>query len=71
MDDQLAPGMDFGEWFFRWLDLVGECEEERGRMICDDISGGDVQEISQGAQRSLRVEESTVSKCGVQVFCDA
>ena len=24
MDDQLAPVMDFGDWFLRWLDLVGE-----------------------------------------------
>ena len=23
MDDQPAPGMDFGDWFLRWLDLVG------------------------------------------------
>ena len=28
--------MDFGDWFFRWLDLVGECEKAR-RMIDDDI----------------------------------
>ena len=37
MDDQRAPGMDFGDWFLRWLDLVGECEKARGRMIDDDI----------------------------------
>ena len=37
MDDQPAPGMDFGDWFLRWLDLVGECEKARGRMIDDDI----------------------------------
>ena len=37
MDDQQAPGMDFGAWFLRWLDLVGECEKARGRMIDDDI----------------------------------
>ena len=37
MDDQLAPGMNFGDWFLRWLDLVGECEKARGRMIDDDI----------------------------------
>ena len=49
MDDQPAPGMDFRDWFLRWLDLVGECEKARGRMIDDDISGGDAQEISQGA----------------------
>ena len=24
MDDQPAPGTDFGDWFLRWLDLVGE-----------------------------------------------
>ena len=28
---------DFGEWFLRWLDLVGECENARGRLIDDDI----------------------------------
>ena len=71
MDDQPAPGMDFGDWFFRWLDLVGECEKARGRMIDDDISGGDAQEISQGAQRSPRVGESTAGKRGIQVPCDA
>ena len=50
MDDQPAPGMDFGDWFLRWLDLVGECEKARGRMIDDDMKGGgDAQEISQGA----------------------
>ena len=36
MGDQPAPGMDFGDWFLRWLDLVGECEEARGLMIDDD-----------------------------------
>ena len=37
MDDQPAPGMDFGDWFLRWLDLVGECEKARCRMIDDEI----------------------------------
>ena len=37
MDDQPASGMDFGEWFLRWPDLVGECEKARGRMIDDAI----------------------------------
>ena len=37
MDDQPAPGMDFGDRFLRWLDLVRECEKARGRMIDDDI----------------------------------
>ena len=37
MDDQPALGMDFGDWFLRWVDLVGECEKARGRMIDDDI----------------------------------
>ena len=27
MDDQPAPRMDSGDWFLRWLDLVGECEK--------------------------------------------
>ena len=51
MDDQRAPRMDFGDWFLRLLDLVGGCAKARGCMIDD----GDAQEISQGAQRSLRV----------------
>ena len=38
MDDQPVPRMDFGDWFLRWLDLVGECEKARGRMIDDDIN---------------------------------
>ena len=29
--------MDFGDWFLRSLDLVGECEKARCRMIDDDI----------------------------------
>ena len=37
VDDQHAPGMDFGDWFLRWKDLVGECEKARGRMIDDDM----------------------------------
>ena len=37
MDDQPAPGVDFSDWFLRWLDLVGECEQALGRMIDDDI----------------------------------
>ena len=37
MDDQHAPGADFGDWLLRWLDLVGECEQARGRMMHDDI----------------------------------
>ena len=36
-DDQPAPGMDFGDCFLRWLDLVGACEKARGRMIDGDI----------------------------------
>ena len=37
MDDQHAPGVDFSDWFLKWLDLIGECEQARGRMIDDDI----------------------------------
>ena len=36
MDDQPAPRVDNSVWFLRWLDLVGECEQARGRMIDDD-----------------------------------
>ena len=39
MDDQPAPASDFSEWFRKWLDLVGECEQARGRMIDDDKKG--------------------------------
>ena len=55
MDDQPAPGMNFGDWFLRWLDLVGECEKARGRMIDDDI------------KVAARVGESTAGERGVQV----
>ena len=37
LDDQPAPGMDFGDWFLRRLDLVGECEKARARKVDDDI----------------------------------
>ena len=37
MDDQPTLGEDFGDWFLWWLDLVGECEQARERMIDDDI----------------------------------
>ena len=37
MGDQPAPGVDFSDWFLKWLDFVGECEQARGRMIDDDI----------------------------------
>ena len=36
-DDQLASGVDFGDWFLRCMDLVGECAQARRRMIDDDI----------------------------------
>ena len=29
--------MHFRDWFLRWLDLVGECEQASGRMIDDDM----------------------------------
>ena len=37
MNDQPAPGVDFSDWFLRWLDLVGEREQARGRKIDDDM----------------------------------
>ena len=37
LDDQLAPGVDFSDGVLKWLDLVGECEQARSRMIDDDI----------------------------------
>ena len=33
----LDPGGDFRDWFICWLDLLGECEQARGRLIDDDI----------------------------------
>ena len=38
MDDQSAPGVDFSEWCLKWLDLVGDCEQARGRMIDDEVA---------------------------------
>ena len=29
-------GGDFGEWFIRWLDLIGEYDQARGRLIDDE-----------------------------------
>ena len=55
MDDQPAPGMNFGDWFLRWLDLVGECEKASGRMIDDYI------------KVAARVGVSTAGERGVQV----
>ena len=37
MDDQPAFGVDFSDWFLWWLNLVGECEQARGRMIDYDM----------------------------------
>ena len=72
MDDQPAPGMDFGDWFLRWLDLVGECEKAHGRMIDDDIKVAVMLKRSpKELSRSPRVGESTAGKRGVQVPCDA
>ena len=36
MNDQTAQGVGFSDWFLKWLDLVGECEQARGRMIYGD-----------------------------------
>ena len=55
MDDQPTP-RDFGIWILRRLDLVGECEQARHK------GRSRAQEISQGAQRSPRVREATVSE---------
>ena len=63
MDDQPVPGVDFSDWFLKWLDLVSECERARGRMIDDDKSRSDAQEISPGAPRSPCAREPTVGKC--------
>ena len=38
MDDHPTPGVDFGDSFLKWLDLVGECQPGRGRMIDDERS---------------------------------
>ena len=62
MDDQPTLGVDFGDWFLWWLDLVGEFEEARERMIDDDIKVTVLlKETSQGAQRSPRAQELTAT----------
>ena len=72
INDQPAPRMDFGDWFLSWLDLVGECEKARGRMIDDDIKVAVMLKRSPKELRDHpRVGESTASKRGVQVPCDA
>ena len=73
MDAHPAPGVDFSDWFLKWLDLVGKCEQARGRMIDDDMKVAviDAQEIFQRAQRSPCAREPTVGKCRKQVPCDA
>ena len=37
MGDHPPQGGDFSDWFIRWLDLIGECEQARGRLIDDYI----------------------------------
>ena len=37
MGDPPPQGGDFSDWFIRWLDLTGECEQARGRLIDGDI----------------------------------
>ena len=37
MEDHPPQGRDVNVWFMRGLDLIGECEQARGRLIDDDI----------------------------------
>ena len=37
MEDAPTTGEDFGDWFLRWLALVGQTEQARGRRLDDDI----------------------------------
>ena len=37
MDDEPAAEVDFSDWFLRWLDLVGDCDQARVRINDDDI----------------------------------
>ena len=72
MDDQPAPGMDFGDWFFRWLDLVGECEKAHCRMIDDDIKVAVMLNRSPKELRDhLVLENPQPGKRGIQVSCDS
>ena len=61
--NSLLPESDFFDWFLKWLDLGGECEQARGRMVDDDIIVEVMLErSSQGAQRSPCAREPTVVK---------
>ena len=37
MEEAPASGESFGDWFFRWLEIVRACEEARQKMLDDDI----------------------------------
>ena len=32
MEDEPPQGGDFSDWFTKWLDLIGVCEQARGRF---------------------------------------
>ena len=47
MDDQPATGVDFIDWFLKWLDLFGECKQARDRMIDADRCSRDLPRSSE------------------------
>ena len=58
MDNQPPPGRDFADWCLTWLDLTGECEQARGRLI-DDI------------KVTVLPKSVPKSNSGKQIPCDA
>ena len=78
MDDQLAPRVDFSDWFVKWLDLAGEGEQARGWMIDDDIK---VAVMLKGSPMELRdhhvfespqlanVEHKYSGDCSGECYC--
>ena len=65
IDDQPAPGVNFTDW----LDLVGECEHARGRMIDDDTKGALM--LKRSPKKDHLAREPTVSQRRKQVPFDA
>ena len=51
MEDHPPQGGDFSDWFTRWLDLIGEYEQWRWRLVDDDIK---VPVLLRRAPRELR-----------------
>ena len=56
MEDHPLQGRDLSDWFIRWLDLIGVCEQARGRLIDVD---DDIKIAILLKKRSLRNSEIT------------